>query len=212
MKAVIFASADIYDYSLCKEHTGDPKAIIISCDGGIRHCYALGITPDYILGDFDSADPALLDYYRKKGVSEMRFPKKKDETDMELAFECAFSLGCGEIAVFGGIGSRLDHTLGNVHLLERALLKGVKASLINEKNEAALMDGHMTVKGKKGGIVSLIPFKGDVKGVTLKGMEYPLSDAYIPYDSPIGISNIMLSDEAEISLKEGILLVIKAED
>ncbi|MEA4815852.1 MAG: thiamine diphosphokinase [Lachnospiraceae bacterium] len=211
MKAVIFASADIYDYSFCKKYT-DEADVIISCDGGARHCYALGIIPDYILGDFDSADPKILDYYRQKGVFEKKFPKKKDETDMELAFNCAFGLGASEITILGGIGSRLDHTLGNVHLLERALLKGVKATLINEKNKAELIDGHITVKGEKGDIVSLIPFKGDVKGVTLKGMEYPLLDAYIPYDSTIGISNIMLADEADISFKEGLLLVIRAKD
>ena len=80
MKAVVFANADITDYSFCAEYIKD--AVIICCDGGMRHAMKLGITPDYIVGDFDSVSSDVLEYYRSQNIELKQVPCRKDETDI----------------------------------------------------------------------------------------------------------------------------------
>ena len=87
MKAVVFANADINDYGFCERYIKD--AVIICCDGGMRHTMKLGITPDYIVGDFDSVSDEVLEYYRKQDIELKQVPCKKDETDMELGIRHA---------------------------------------------------------------------------------------------------------------------------
>lgn len=211
MKAVLFANGEINDYFFCNQYLKNTD-FIICCDGGVRHARALGIKPNYILGDFDSANSADLEYYKSAGVEFRQFPSRKDETDMELGFGFAVELGANEIIIIGGIGSRLDHTMANCHLLYAALKKNICAMLVNEKNCVRLVDKHCSLDGKKGDLVSLLSMTLESKGINLTNFEYPLINATLPLESPRGISNVMLGSNAEVSVEEGILFVIQARD
>ncbi len=212
MKAVIFAGAEIKSYDFCKEYI-QQQDIIICCDGGMRHTRALGIMPNYILGDFDSCKKEDLQYYQKKGIAIKTFPTKKDETDMELALDFAIELGAEDIVLFGGIGSRFDHTLANAHLLLRLVKKGIRGRLVDEKNCVELIDSAITLYGKKGDLVSTIPLSMEVTGITLKGFAYPLTDHTLTVDDEIvAVSNVMLEEKCEISIKSGYLFVIRSQD
>lgn len=212
MKVVLFASADIDDYSFCEQYLKNANCIIC-CDGGMRHTKKIGVLPNYILGDFDSVSAEILEYYRSKNIEVKQFPTQKDETDMELGVDFSVELGADEVIMIGGIGSRFDHTLANAQLLMRLLKKGIIAKLVNEKNEIQLIDKEITVYGKKGDLVSTIPLSMEVKGIDLYGFEYPLKNAVLTIGGDIvAVSNIMLGEKAEIKIKEGYLLVIKAKD
>ena len=84
-------------------------------------------------------------------------PTHKDETDMELGLDFAVELGADDIVIFGGIGSRFDHTLANAHLLLRLLKKGVRARLVDEKNCVELINNSIVLEGQQGDLVSTIP-------------------------------------------------------
>lgn len=212
MKAVLFANAQIEDYECCY-HDLKNADIVLCCDGGMRHAKKLGIMPQYGIGDFDSVSADILNYYKKKGMKIKKFPARKDETDLELGLDFAVELGADEIIVFGAIGSRFDHTMCNAQLLFRMLKKGVKTKLINENNEVELIQDKTTVYGKKGDIVSTVPLSMEVKGIYLKGLEYPLINATLTIGGDmIAVSNIMTGEQAEISIEEGYLFVIKAKD
>lgn len=212
MRAIIFAGAEIEKYDFCKEYIRK-EDIIICCDGGMKHTRALRLTPDYILGDFDSCQKEDLEYYQKKGVPIKTFPTKKDETDMELGLDFAIELGAKDIILFGGIRSRFDHTLANAHLLLRLVKKGIRGRLVDEKNCIELIDKKIILHGKKGDLVSTIPLSMEVTGITLKGFAYPLTDHTLALDDEIvAVSNVMLQQECEISIKSGYLFVIKAKD
>lgn len=211
MKGIIFANGDILDYSFYQKYL-EKGTIILCCDGGMRHTRALNIFPDYILGDFDSVSAETLAYYKKAGVPFRQFPQRKDETDLELGIRFALELGITDLIILGGIGSRIDHTMANCHLLFLLLKNGVRGRLINEKNEIELIDRYLEIKGKKGKLVSLIPAWGEVQGITLKGMEYPLHNAILPFESPRGVSNVMAGEKAEIFIKEGLVFVIQSKD
>ena len=212
MKVVLFASAEIEQYNFCKKYLQNAD-VIVCCDGGMKHTRALEITPDYILGDFDSCKKEDFNYYKNLGVKIKTFPAQKDETDMELGLDFALELGADDIVIFGGIGSRFDHTLANAHLLLRLLKRGVRGRLVNEKNCVELMDSYITLKGKKGDLVSTIPLSMEVTGITLEGFAYPLTDHTLTIDDDIvAVSNVMLQEECKISIKTGYLFVIQAKD
>lgn len=209
-KFVIFANADIDDYSFCSQYIND--AVIISCDGGMRHTMWLGLTPDYIVGDFDSVSPDILDYYKNQNIELKQVPCRKDETDMELGISHAIELGADDITLIGGIGSRLDHTLANIFQLIRIEKHGIRGRIVNEKNIITLCTSKAEIYGKKGDLVSFVPISPEVKGVTTKGLEYPLDNAVLYIDSPRGISNVLEGEYAEYTINSGLALIIRARD
>ncbi|GFI60871.1 thiamine pyrophosphokinase [Clostridiales bacterium] len=210
MKAVVFANADINDYKFCDDYVKD--AVIICCDGGMRHTMKIGIDPDYIVGDFDSVPADVLDYYEKKNIELKQVPCRKDETDLELGISHAIEIGADDITIIGGIGSRMDHTIANVFQLIRMNRLGIVGRLVNENNLITLSTGKCEIDGKKGDIVSFIPITPTAVGVTTSGLEYPLNKATLYMDSPLGVSNVMEGSHASYDFDEGMALVIKAKD
>lgn len=212
MKALVFAGAAITDYSFCGQYM-DEGDLVICCDSGMRHAKALGIRPDYIVGDFDSVAPEVLEYYRAQEIPVQQFPARKNETDMELGVLLALELGATELVLFGGIGDRFDHTLANAHYLLSLLKKGVRARLVDEKNCVEVIDRHLTVCGQPGDLVSTIPLSLEVKGITLRGFSYPLEDYDLALDDDyIAVSNVLAGEQAEIDIREGYLFVIRSKD
>ncbi|MBQ3031611.1 MAG: thiamine diphosphokinase [Anaerotignum sp.] len=212
MKTVIFGGAPIREYGFCREHLKDADAIIC-CDAGMRHAKAMGIDPDYIVGDFDSTASDVLEYYKEKNIPIRQFPTRKDETDMELGIFLALELGATDVVLFGGIGDRFDHTLANAHYLLSLLKKGVRARLVDDKNCVEVIDRHLTLEGKVGELVSTLPLSMEVTGITLKGFSYPLTDATLTLDGDyIAVSNVLAEETATIDIKSGYLFVIKSRD
>ena len=186
MRAVIFASGVL-------NHLPDARTImrsddlVIAADGGARHCLSLGITPSFVIGDLDSLRNDDLNALRIAGAKIIRYPTKKDQTDLELALRLAIDLGASEILVLGALGARWDMSMANI------LLRG------GEK---------LTFHGRKGDILSLIPLGQDACGVTLHGLEYPLKDGILQFGATRGISNVLLEERAVVYLKQGLLLCI----
>lgn len=212
MKAVIFAGAKITDYGFCKEYL-EGAEILICCDGGMHHAKALGLTPHYIVGDFDSASKEVLEYYKEKSVPMLQFPTKKDQTDMQLGIDLALEKGATDLILLGGIGSRFDHTLANAHLLLGLLKKGIRARLIDENNCVELVDKPIIIHGKVGDIVSTIPLSMMVKGITLTGFTYPLTNRDLALDDElVAVSNVLAEEIGTIEFTEGYLFVIRSKD
>lgn len=211
MKAVVFAGADIKDYGFCGKYLNSD--LFVCCDSGMRHAKHLGVIPDCIVGDFDSTDKETFQYFKEKNVPVKTFPAHKDENDTLLGIEAAIELGADEIIIIGGIGSRMDHTLANCNLLYYALKKGIKASMANENNEIYVVDKKIELYGSKGDLVSFIPMSMEVKEINTVNLEYPLNDGCLSKDGRlIAVSNVMLCDYAEVSIRDGILLVMKCRD
>ena len=211
MKAVVFGGADIEDYSFCREYI--ENSIVVCCDSGLKHAKALGIVPDAIVGDFDSADEETMEYFRAMNIPTTEFPTHKDETDMELGAEAAIRMGADELVLIGGIGSRMDHTMGNCNLIVRLYKEGTKAMLVNEKNKIMITDSRIELTGKKGSIVSLFPVGMKAEGVTTENLEYPLENATLAIDIRlIAVSNVMLGEKAAVEVKNGMLYVMQCMD
>ena len=185
---------------------------IICADGGARHLRRLGFIPDIIVGDLDSIGEKELKYYRENNVDIRKYPTEKDETDTQLAIRTAMGLPVNEIVLLGAIGSRMDHTLANLYLLQSIVEKNYKACIINERNTIYLIDKRIELEGEKGTLISLLPFSDQVTGITTKGLYYALNDDNMHKDNPYGVSNRFVEDSISISIDSGFLLVILSVD
>lgn len=211
MVVALIGNGTIVDYAYIKKYIQNAD-IIFACDGGLKHCDKMELIPDCLLGDFDSVDKALLERYKNMGIELIRFPVKKDCTDIELGIELAFEKNPSQILVFGGIGSRMDHSLANIHLLSKGIENNVPVKLINEHNEIFAVRDNFVVENRIGQIVSLLPLTTEVDGVTTKGFEYPLEDFKMRIGTSLGVSNVIVENVAEVSIKRGVLLVVLAKD
>ena len=188
---------------------------VVCADSGMDFCRKAGLLPDVILGDFDSADPETLRFFRGRFPDRIfTFPAQKDETDTELALQYAIREGAEHITVLGATGSRLDHVLGNIHLLKQAMDAGTDCCLLDAHNRIRMIRQSLLIRrdGQFGRYVSLIPFTPEVRGLTLTGFAYDVSDFSLTSGKARGVSNEIREEEARIEMKSGILLVIESRD
>ncbi|MGL6174528.1 MAG: thiamine diphosphokinase [Cellulosilyticaceae bacterium] len=210
MKILVLTNGEYGDYSFCKSLEG--YDYVICADNGMKHARYLGVTPDYILGDFDSSSREDLKYFQEQQIEIYKVPTIKDETDTELAIDYAAQLGAKRIDVFGGLGSRIDHSLGNIHLLYKGLKQGIEVHLINPNNDVTLIDKEIELVGEEGQLISLLPLTEKVMGVTTWGLAYALEKGVFELGKPYGVSNYMIDRKAGVRIDSGALLVIKSQD
>lgn len=191
----------------CRELAPAPGDLIIAADGGYRYLQQLGILPHILLGDFDSLGepPALPD-----GVELMRHPVRKDDTDTGLALSVGYGRGYREFALYGCGGGRIDHLLANFQSMGRYAAMGAQVRLMDPGYTAyAIANGSLTLPpAQKGTLVSVFCHGQIARGITLQGLSYPLEDAELTCDWPLGVSNAYSSETPVISVKEGVLLVV----
>ncbi len=189
--------------------------VVLAADSGMDFLYRTKILPDIIVGDFDSVDPKVLEFFREhEQIDICVLNPVKDDTDTEFAIREAIRRGATEITIIGGTGTRLDHVLGNISLLGIGIEEGVRMELLDVHNRIRMTDRPVVLKKREqyGKYLSLIPYSGQVQGVTLKGVKYPLSDYTMGGFNSLGISNEIVDDEATIELTSGQLLVIESRD
>jgi thiamine pyrophosphokinase len=209
LRAVIFANGELnYPQQTLKWISEDD--LLIAADGGSRHCLALGVIPDILIGDFDSLEPEQLADFESKGSQVYQHPARKDFTDLELALRYACEQGVDDILVFGALGARWDQTLANLLLPAHPDLASARISLIDGLQEIRLVRPAETlfVQGLPGDTVSLIPLNANADGVNTRGLEYPLVDEILAFGATRGVSNVLVGNTAEITLRAGLLLCI----
>ena len=175
---------------------------ILAADGGLTHLNKLGITPNGILGDFDS-----LGYIPNNAQV---FPVEKDDTDSMLAARKGLELGYRDFLLYGSLdGPRLDHTVANFQTLQFLADRGAVGCLVGSRYLVTVVkDGKISFPAGCTGIVSVFCMGNDARGVTLRGLHYPLEDGILTAGFPLGVSNHFTGEPAEISVRQGSLLVL----
>ena len=192
---------------------------IVAVDKGLEYVTSLGIEVDYVVGDFDTVNKDIITNYKESNdisnrATIIEFQPEKDLTDTHIAVKLAIDKGADSIVIFGATGGRIDHLLANIALLSIALDNGIKAEIIDNNNKIYLIDkGIKLVRDRLfGRYVSLLAYYYDVKGLTLKGFKYPLSNHRLLKDDSLGISNEVVEDIAYIEVGEGRLIVVESKD
>ena len=223
MVALILADGDAPDLAYLERHWPwwfDDVELIVAADGGMRHASALGVEVDVWVGDGDSSDPTWLDALAAAGVETIRAEADKDETDTELAVHVALDRDTGGVIIVGATGGpRIDHELANIALLAMPKLIGSAGILYTPRSRITLLRGTgvrpggttawAQLQGSIGDLVSLIPFGGAAEGVTTSGLGYPLKADELPFGTPRGVSNVITTEGGQVSIRDGLLLVIE---
>ena len=176
---------------------------ILAVDGGFARLREIGCVPHYVLGDFDSLG------YVPQGDNVEVHPAHKDESDLELALEHVFAHGCEEVAVYGALGGRLDHTMAALQTCARFAEAGLGVTLYGMDVAVRVLAGpaRFELPPLERGIVSVFSATDEAAGVSEWGMEYPLSDARLTNRTTLGLSNELRGEPAGVSVERGTLYV-----
>lgn len=202
-RCVIIGGAPINNYEYIKKNLRSDDFFIF-CDSGLKHLQKLNVKPSVIVGDFDSFENPNMD------VLTITLPKEKDDTDTMYGVKYALEQGFNDFLLLGVVGSRLDHTLGNITILWYLERKGATALIIDDYSEIEIIKNTTKYITNKFKYFSLLNLGGSVSQVSIENAKYDLNKAQITNYYPIGVSNEVINDRfAKVEVFEGTLLLIK---
>lgn len=183
----------------------DPIAsedFVIAADGGLNYTKALGLTPQAIIGDFDSL------HYIPTGAEV--YPVEKDDTDSMLAVKLGLKKGYRRFVIYGGLdGERLDHTVANYQTLQYLAQRDARGILVGRDFCATVIrDGALAFSGGTAGDISVFCMGPDATGVTIEGLYYTLRNGTLTSGFPLGVSNHFTGAPAKIEVAQGFLLIL----
>lgn len=204
MNAFIIANGELDFQPVLNCNSGDPVSCdcVIAADGGARHCIKLGIKPDLIIGDMDSIDSVTESTLA--GVEKISLPQGKNSTDTECAINEALRRSFSQVTILGGLGGRIDHTMGNLALT--AKYAGKVALVTKDGLLLGLGASHeCKLRGSIGSIVSIFSW-GEGAKVQTRGLKYPINNELLENGSR-GISNEISESSTSIYVITGTILL-----
>ncbi len=197
---IIFGAGETYP----PRKTFGKDDLIIAADGGYDAATKLGLEPDAVIGDFDSGDEP------KTAAYVVKLNRDKDDTDTLAAVRLGLRRGYKTFVIYGGVGGRIDHTMANFETLRFLNNYDAAGYLVDRDCIATVItDGKFALPKAARGTVSVFAFGGRAEGVTEKNLKFPLTDATLTPDYPLGVSNSTVDGSApvSISVKHGSLLI-----
>lgn len=187
----------------CREFAAElAEGYVIAADRGLDYCLAAGVSPDLAVGDFDSAGSSVPD-----GIECVRVSPIKDDTDAMLAADIAVERGFRELRFLCALGGRLDHSIANIQMIYKLRLEGISAVLHGDGERAFFAVDESVRLPKNGGYLSIFAY-GEAAEVSAVGVKYPLSHGVLKNDFPLGVSNEITDEYAEITVHSGAALII----
>lgn len=188
---------------------------VIGVDRGMEFLYKNQISPNYIVGDFDSVNQDIADYYRNQtNVPIREYNPVKDASDTEIAVRLAMTLGCSRLLILGATGGRIDHLWANVQILTIPFRAGIDAQILDTRNRIRLIGGDTVLKKSEmyGPYFSVFPLGNEIFGFNISGAKYPLKNHTLtPFDS-LCVSNQIEGDEGKITFSRGIVILMETRD
>lgn len=214
IKTIIVSGGEINKETLIKIFLNNKFDNIIASDRGLEELHNYNIKPNYIIGDFDSISTNILDKYVNDSTTNIiKLNPEKDYTDTHMAAKLAIQLQSNNVTIIGATGTRMDHTISNIHILKEFIDNNIECIIINENNKIKLINKKTILNiDNEYKYTSLIPLTTSVEGLTLKGFKYPLLNATLNIGQSIGISNEQIKDKATINISDGILILIQSKD
>ena len=202
-RCIIIGSSPDTDIDVIRSYISNDD-FIACADGGHIYAERLGIVPSLIVGDFDSSSrPG----YRNTKI--IALPVKKDDTDTVSVINECIKMGFDEFLLFGMTGGRFDHTLANLSVLYSLSKKGKAAYMIDKSSTTRVISvGKTVIEGKTGYGFGIFPFACEEAYLSLSGFEDELDNGKLTADHPVGVSNTIIKDKAEISVFSGTAVIV----
>ena len=202
MRCVILSG--YFEGDLNAVYRPEPGDFLLAADRGLELAQKARLTPDYFIGDCDSLSAPF------EGSGRI-LPTCKDDTDTIAALKEGLARGYREFLILGALGGRLDQTVATVQTLLFAHYCGARARVADGRNEAFLAPpGKTSLPFREGASLSLFSLLPRTEGITLTGAEYPLQNACLTGDFPLGVSNRVVEKEAVLTVGCGMLLVVRS--
>ncbi len=200
-KCIIIGSAPAEDDDSVKNINSAESFII--CADGLDIALQNKITPNLIIGDFDSIESE-----PPKGIETIKLKTAKDDTDMMAAIKEGIRRGYKEFELMCALGGRFDHSFANFCALQYLASQGCKAVIVGKDCRVFLLTtGRLTLSKLKGSTISVFPFGAGSCTVSYQGMKYPLGEARLSSANPIGVSNQIITDDTQIIIHSGNALI-----
>jgi thiamine diphosphokinase len=210
MKAIVFLNGE-YTYSQgFIDSLFDEDTVLLCADGGANYAYKYNKTPLYIIGDLDSINKEILEYYKSLNVNIVKYNPEKDYTDFELILQKISQLekdGCfkfNSVNILGALGKRTDLTLSNLFLMENY----PNITILTEEEQVFYKEKSFSISDKKNYGFSIIPLNENIKNLTLRGFKYELECADIERKSSRLVSNIITTNMCNVNFTKGKMIVI----
>lgn len=177
--------------------------VIIAADKGYMTVTALGLIPDLVVGDFDSLGEV------PDAENLIRLNVRKDDTDLEHAVRLALEKGCDDFIVYGAVGGKLDHTMGNIAIAELIAQSGGRSLFYGDDSSfSVIRNGEFTLPAFDSGRISVFSLSERSRGVTIRGLSYTADRIDLLRAVPRGVSNAFIGKPSAISVADGTLLII----
>lgn len=212
---IIISGGTLYEELILNVIRKEKDPCIIGVDKGVEFLYKHNIQPSYIVGDFDSLDEEIVDYYKTQtNIPIKEFNPVKDASDTEMAVRLGVALRSKKIIILGATGGRLDHMWANVQTLMIAVKAGIKAEIIDPQNRIRLIYKKTYLKKDEqyGKYFSVFPLGGPVYGFEIKGAKYPLTQHTLTACDSLCVSNEIVDDEVVIDFNDGIVILMETND
>lgn len=202
-RCIIVGAGDFFGF-----HSGSaPEDLLIAADAGYRWCVQQQVTPDLVVGDFDSLGTA------PDHPNIIRMPVEKDDTDTLAAIRIGLEKGYRQFELYGVTGGRADHTIANLQCLLFLHRHGARGRMHGKGIiYRGICNETVTFPASARGDVSLFCLDGIARGVTIRGMKYELTDADVTSDFPVGCSNSFLGIPSSVTVEDGSLIAIYSEE
>ena len=181
----------------------DENDIVIAADGGYDILKRIGVEADILLGDFDSISQI------PSHKNMIEHPAEKDDTDTHLAYKFGWEKGYRNFVIFGGIGGRIDHTIANLQTIANIAHEGGQGFLVgNDTVITSICNSQICFSNEFQGNISVFAQGGIAENVSISGLKYCVDSVCLKPDIPLGVSNEFIGKRAEVSVKNGTLLII----
>lgn len=202
--ALIFGSMDLNDWSFLQPLRKENPTVFCA-DGGLMCAQRAGFSPDYYIGDGDSGGAP------QPGLCATVLPTRKDLTDLQAAWEQAYSLGFRKVYLTGCTGGRQDHHLAALQLLETIHQRGCEGIILDRDNEITFFSpGKKLLQRKDFVYFSLIPLDAAVT-VSISGAKYDLTERRVLRGDSLCVSNEFLAGPVELTLSGGCCWLILSQ-
>jgi thiamine pyrophosphokinase len=205
--AIVYCNGSPIKKSLYQKIKSKYDADLICADGGTNSAFKIGELPKFIIGDLDSVNQEVLEYYKSKNVKVIKLSRQND-TDLEKALKLCRKLKYDKVFVVGFTGKRFDHTLSNISNVLK-FVKDFQIIMIENYSTLQFVIGKNSFKSEKDELISILCFDPRVK-ITTENLKYPLKDETLMFGQRESTSNVSIKENFGLMVKNGFAVLIRS--